>query len=34
MSLGYSDADRARLAVKGIEGKRLTYRRPDHPAQA
>jgi hypothetical protein len=33
MSLGYSDADRARLAVKGIEGKRLTYRRPDHPAK-
>ncbi len=28
MALGYSDADRARLAVKGIEGKRLTYRKP------
>jgi hypothetical protein len=27
--LGINDADRAALAVKGIEGKRLTYRRPD-----
>ena len=27
--LGVSDADRAALALKGIEGKRLTYRRPD-----
>lgn len=26
--LGYSDADRANLALKGIEGKRLTYKRP------
>lgn len=27
--LGYNDTDRAALALKGIEGKRLTYRRPD-----
>jgi transposase-like protein len=27
--LGVSDTDRAALALKGIEGKRLTYRRPD-----
>lgn len=27
--LGYSDGDRAALALKGIEGKRLTYRRPN-----
>ena len=26
-SLGYSDTDRAKLALKGIAGKRLTYRR-------
>ena len=26
MSLGYSDGERAALAMKGIEGKRLTYR--------
>jgi transposase-like protein len=26
-SLGYTDADRALIALKGIEGKRLTYRR-------
>ena len=26
--LGVSDADRAAMALKGIEGKRLTYRRP------
>jgi transposase-like protein len=25
---GYSDAERAAVALKGIEGKRLTYRRP------
>jgi transposase-like protein len=31
--LGVSDVDRAALALKGIEGKRLTYRRPDQ-AQA
>jgi hypothetical protein len=24
--LGFNDADRAALAIKGIEGKRLTYR--------
>jgi hypothetical protein len=28
MKLGYSDLDRAKLALKGIEGKCLTYRRP------
>jgi hypothetical protein len=27
--LGINDADRAALALKGIEGKRLTYRRLD-----
>jgi len=27
MSLGFNDADRATIALKGIEGKRLTYRR-------
>jgi hypothetical protein len=27
--LGYSDGERAALAFKGIEGKRLTYRRPN-----
>jgi len=27
--LGYSDGERAALAVKGAEGKRLTYRQPD-----
>jgi transposase-like protein len=26
--LGFSDIDRAELALKGIEGKRLTYKRP------
>jgi transposase-like protein len=29
IKLGYDDATRAALAVKGIAGKRLTYRRPD-----
>lgn len=28
-ALGYSDEDRAKLALKGIGGKRLTYRRLD-----
>lgn len=28
------DAERAALALKGIEGKRLTYRRPDNAANA
>jgi transposase-like protein len=28
VKLGYSDGDRAAIALKGIEGKRLTYRRP------
>ncbi len=27
--LGYTDGERAALALKGIEGKRLTYRRPN-----
>jgi hypothetical protein len=27
--LGVSDVQRAALALKGIEGKRLTYQRPD-----
>jgi len=26
MSLGFTDGERAALAMKGIEGKRLTYR--------
>jgi hypothetical protein len=26
IALGYADGDRAPLAMKGIEGKRLTYR--------
>jgi hypothetical protein len=26
MSLGFTDAERGTLAMKGIEGKRLTYR--------
>jgi transposase-like protein len=28
-ALGFNDKDRAAAALKGIEGKRLTYRRPD-----
>jgi transposase-like protein len=32
--LGYSDADRAELAAKGIVGKRLTYRRPNRKGNA
>ncbi|MGH9640919.1 MAG: IS1595 family transposase [Terriglobales bacterium] len=28
-TLGINDAQRAEIALKGIEGKRLTYRRPD-----
>jgi transposase-like protein len=32
--LGVSDVERAALALKGIEGKRLTYRRPDETAHA
>ncbi len=31
-ALGISDGERATRALKGIEGKRLTYRRPDVPA--
>ncbi len=29
VALGYSDSDRAAMALKGIAGKRLTYRRLD-----
>lgn len=29
--LGYEDVERAAICLKGIEGKRLTYRRPDQP---
>lgn len=29
VKLGYSDGERAAIALKGIEGKRLTYRIPD-----
>jgi hypothetical protein len=29
VKLGFNDKDRAAAALKGIEGKRLTYRRPD-----
>jgi hypothetical protein len=28
--LGINDAERAAIAMKGIDGKRLTYRRPDN----
>ena len=31
-ALGVSDAERTANAIKGIEGKRLTYRRPDSRA--
>jgi hypothetical protein len=33
-ALGVSDKERAVLAIKGIEGKRLTYRRTDEAANA
>lgn len=33
-SLGVEDADRARNAIKGAEGKRLTYRQPDGQREA
>jgi hypothetical protein len=29
VALGYSDIDRTKAAIKGIEGKRLLYRQPD-----
>jgi transposase-like protein len=29
IKLGYSDIDRTRAAIKGVEGKRLTYRQPN-----
>jgi hypothetical protein len=32
--LGISDIDRAALTLNGIEGKRLTYRRPDEAPHA
>jgi hypothetical protein len=31
--LGVSDGERAAIALKGIEGKRLTYRRPHEDQQ-
>ena len=34
MALGVSDAARAEKAVKGVAGKRLTYRQPDQAANA
>ena len=34
MSQGYSDMDRANIALKGIAGKRLTYRRTHAPVFA
>ena len=34
MSQGYSDTDRANIALKGIAGKRLTYRRTHAPVFA
>jgi len=33
-ALGYNDTDRTNLALKGITGKRLTYRRTDSEVQA
>jgi hypothetical protein len=32
IALGMDDWDRAALAIKGAEGKRLVYRRPDKAA--
>jgi hypothetical protein len=29
---GYSDGDRAKMVVKSIEGKRLTYKMPSRPS--
>lgn len=34
VALGFNDTDRAEHALKGITGKRLTYRRPDETAHA
>ncbi len=34
VKLGYSDADRAAVLAKGIQGKRLTYRRPHRAGTA
>ena len=34
VKLGYSDWDRTLIALRGIEDKRLTYRRPDQTARA
>ena len=33
-ALGYTDAQRAELALKGISGKRLTYRRTESAQRA
>jgi transposase-like protein len=34
IALGFNDTDRAEQALKGISGKRLTYRRPDEAPHA
>lgn len=34
VKLGYSDGDRATIAIKGAEGKRLTYRQPRSQVEA
>ena len=34
VALGYNDTDRADQALRGIRGKRLTYRRPSEAAYA
>jgi hypothetical protein len=34
MALGVDDAERTSRAIKGAEGKRLTYRNPNEPSQA
>jgi hypothetical protein len=34
IGLGVSDSQRAEIALAGIVGKRLTYRRPDPTAHA
>jgi transposase-like protein len=31
VALGYSDIDRTVIAIRGVAGKRLTYRQPDQP---
>jgi ISXO2-like transposase domain len=34
LALGFTDGERAAAALKGIEGKRLTYRRANETAHA